>query len=303
MFNIIKRLSGVRRRPRGAGTGRRPEMPDFCHRWERLQIALWRVGAAALCFAMLAAPAQADPRSELAQARHDLAISEQVLARVSERADAARSDPATAPQERRRLDEYLARVRDLVELNRERVRSLEQAIEVLPAGLPAGGKGGRGAPAAATHAEEVAALDAKLSGSLAEFDQLLLEEARKARARAPTRASAGGYGAESNGGAAGTRARKSGSDESSTTGVSASHEGSADPRPSGKGPGSPGGRIEGTDPGAAGPTAARPPDVGDGSDDDIVARQIRRAAETEADPELREKLWDEYRKYKAGTKG
>jgi hypothetical protein len=276
---------------------------DFYHGWERLWVALTRVGAAALFLAILASTAQADPRSELAQARHDLAISEQVLARVSARAEAARSDPANSPEERRRLDQYLARVRDLVELNRERVRSLEQTVEVLPAGLPAGGTGGVGAPTAATHAEEVAALDTKLSGSLAEFDQLLLAEARKARARAPTRASAGGYGAGSNGGAAGTSAQKSGGDESSTNGATGSREGSADPRQSGKGPGSPGGRIEGTDPGAAGPTAAVPPDVGDGSDDDIVARQIRRAAEAETDPELRKKLWDEYRKYKEGTKG
>ena len=41
-----------------------------------------------------------------------------------------------------------------------------------------------------------------------------------------------------------------------------------------------------------------PPDVGDGSDDDIVARQLREAAEKETDPELREKLWEEYRRYK-----
>ena len=46
-----------------------------------------------------------------------------------------------------------------------------------------------------------------------------------------------------------------------------------------------------------------PPDVGDGSDDDIVARQLREAAEKEPDPELREKLWDEYRRYKYGTDG
>jgi len=30
--------------------------------------------------------------------------------------------------------------------------------------------------------------------------------------------------------------------------------------------------------------------VGDGNDDDIVARQIRKAAESETDPELRKKL-------------
>ena len=44
-----------------------------------------------------------------------------------------------------------------------------------------------------------------------------------------------------------------------------------------------------------------PPDVGDGRDDDIVARQIREAALKEEDPELREKLWDEYREYKRST--
>jgi len=43
-----------------------------------------------------------------------------------------------------------------------------------------------------------------------------------------------------------------------------------------------------------------PADVSNGSDDDIVARQIREAAMKEKDPELREKLWEEYRKYKRG---
>lgn len=45
---------------------------------------------------------------------------------------------------------------------------------------------------------------------------------------------------------------------------------------------------------------AIPKDIPDGSDDDIVARQIREAAMKEKDPKLREKLWDEYRKYKEG---
>ena len=44
-----------------------------------------------------------------------------------------------------------------------------------------------------------------------------------------------------------------------------------------------------------------PKDIPDGSDDDIVARQLREAAMKEQDPELREKLWDEYRKYKKGV--
>ena len=35
--------------------------------------------------------------------------------------------------------------------------------------------------------------------------------------------------------------------------------------------------------------------------DDIVARQLREAAEKENDPELKKKLWEEYRKYKKGS--
>lgn len=48
------------------------------------------------------------------------------------------------------------------------------------------------------------------------------------------------------------------------------------------------------------PGAPLPKNIPDGSDDDIVARQIREAATKEQNPELREKLWEEYRKYKQG---
>ena len=40
---------------------------------------------------------------------------------------------------------------------------------------------------------------------------------------------------------------------------------------------------------------------GSGEDDDIVARQLREAAEKETDPELKEKLWQEYEEYKRNT--
>ena len=36
--------------------------------------------------------------------------------------------------------------------------------------------------------------------------------------------------------------------------------------------------------------------------DDIVARQLREAAEKETDPELKKKLWEEYRKYQEGAR-
>ncbi|MDA1075869.1 MAG: hypothetical protein O3A63_14060 [Proteobacteria bacterium] len=41
-----------------------------------------------------------------------------------------------------------------------------------------------------------------------------------------------------------------------------------------------------------------PADLPDARDDDIIARQLREAAMQETDPELREKLWEEYRRYK-----
>jgi hypothetical protein len=46
--------------------------------------------------------------------------------------------------------------------------------------------------------------------------------------------------------------------------------------------------------------ASMPKDVADAHDDDVVARQLREAATEETDPVLKEKLWEEYRRYKAG---
>jgi hypothetical protein len=41
-----------------------------------------------------------------------------------------------------------------------------------------------------------------------------------------------------------------------------------------------------------------PEDIPSGESDDIIARQIREAAISEKNPKLKEKLWEEYRKYK-----
>jgi hypothetical protein len=267
--------------------------------WVRRAVRI--AAAVVLGLTFTAAPGYADPRSELAQARHDLAISEQVLARMTERVEVARLDPATGPDQRERLDEYVARVRELVASNRERVRSLTQLAAAVPDGGPASGPGSKAPPAAATPAEEVAALENKLGGSLAEFDELLLEEARRAQTRKTDGGSGsrGGYG----GGAAGAQVSKGSGSGSKSPGAAGADDGSPVPqRPAGTA-GSPGGPIDTKDPGTAGATAAVPPDVGDGNDDDVVARQIRKAAETEPDPELRKRLWDEYRKYKQGAKG
>jgi hypothetical protein len=52
-------------------------------------------------------------------------------------------------------------------------------------------------------------------------------------------------------------------------------------------------------PGPRPAAGALPDDIPTGAqDDDIIARQLREAAMQETDPELRDKLWDEYRRYK-----
>jgi len=45
---------------------------------------------------------------------------------------------------------------------------------------------------------------------------------------------------------------------------------------------------------------ATPDNLPDATDDDIIARQLREAAMQEEDPVLKDKLWEEYRKYKKG---
>ena len=50
--------------------------------------------------------------------------------------------------------------------------------------------------------------------------------------------------------------------------------------------------------GSSGASGALPEDIPDANNDDVVAAQIRLAAEIERDPVKKEKLWNEYRKYK-----
>ena len=55
--------------------------------------------------------------------------------------------------------------------------------------------------------------------------------------------------------------------------------------------------------GEKGGDTGAPPDfeLPDAQDDDVVARQLREAAMAETDPELRARLWEEYRNYKNAT--
>lgn len=161
-----------------------------------------------------------------------------------------------------------------------------------------------------TSEERKEGLDRKLDSSLSEFDGLILKEQEILEQRREASAAAGGGGGAGkaevgteSGGAEGDEEGAEGGDEAKESTEARSTGGSED---------DPAGEEVGREDGAPVDNGEEesgeisngrvPPDVGDGSDDDIVARQLREAAMKEEDPQLREKLWDEYRAYKFGEK-
>ncbi|GAB3095576.1 hypothetical protein GCM10027217_09800 [Pseudomaricurvus hydrocarbonicus] len=166
-----------------------------------------------------------------------------------------------------------------------------------------------------TTAERVAALEGQLDESMASYDGMILREREYVLSRSNQKGSedeleaadGGGLPYEEVGEGDGEGDGQGGMGEGAPPPPSGP-EGSASQMPGQSGSGNDstssgsGSRPEGNqtregDYQHAGGYAP-PADIPDGSDDDVVARQIREAAMKEADPALREKLWEEYRKYK-----
>ncbi|MBB6522380.1 hypothetical protein [Pseudoteredinibacter isoporae] len=156
---------------------------------------------------------------------------------------------------------------------------------------------GGGGTAGQSNAERQASLEAELEGSFGRYDGMILRERDKVLAEGASRGAedqleqeAPGFDGE--GGSEGGGGNPYGDPKTQAGGRQQGEEGDGQaPNESpeqGGAPGAPSGNNL--------PTV--PDDIPDGSDDDIVARQIREAAMAEKDPKLREKLWEEYRKYK-----
>lgn len=164
-------------------------------------------------------------------------------------------------------------------------------------GSAAGGSGsGDGIGEASTAEERRGTLDRRLDDSLGEFDKTLGEEQRRSAAERDARAAATA-GSRPSGDADGDGGRREG-DLRSERGGKGGAEGRGE-REGKKGGGDR--RDRGTVPG--GGSGAPDRGIPSGDDDDIVARRLRRAAEQETDPELKEKLWKEYIEYKKNSKG
>ena len=156
-----------------------------------------------------------------------------------------------------------------------------------------------------TREERIAAADAELRAAMGEFDEMLLREQERVKSAAPgSRESedeftGGGHGDGRQGERSdhartktpGETTESPPSDSAKTGGRNRGDSSGPPPSQGNGGRGEKGGGPKGT-------PGDRPDDVGDGSDDDIVAKQLREAAEKETDPELRKRLWKEYRQYK-----
>jgi len=285
-------------------------------------------GFAAICLlavGLLPAGVEAAAAAGLEAAREELRLSTETERRMREEFESLLATGSMSAAEVGDFEDYLLRLGTMVDAQRRRVAHLEGSDSGMVSGAgsdspqptPLSGDFKRGL----TDEEKIALLDAELGSSMSEFDEKLLREQRelaeKSRAVSTGEAvaggergsgssgeagegegqQAGGEGRQSGGAADGKSAnggtesgQQSGAEEQGEAG---GQEAEGDDRMASAGGASEGGRHTGH--------TSTPPDIPDGKDDDIVARQLREAAESEQDPELREKLWEEYRKYKKRT--
>jgi len=155
---------------------------------------------------------------------------------------------------------------------------------------PFGGMGGTGSGGGRG---QRSVLDGRLEASFEVFDGMIIG----ARERAQTEADAAGSSVMGTGGAGGGEGGE-GEGEFGEGGFGGIIVAAGPNNSSGGGMMPPGtASRQGEFDNRGQPAYPVPEDIPNGSDDDVVARQLREAAMSEPDPELREKLWDEYRNY------
>jgi len=160
-----------------------------------------------------------------------------------------------------------------------------------------------------TEQEKFESLENELRAVEIELDNLFLRKREELQSRSRPAAASGaitadpGSGAGARGSEAGARAaaadpRKQGTGAEAGLSGPPAAAASSGRKISERGAGTAGkDRVE-----SYGKLADSPSDIPTGDDDDVLARQLREAAEKESDPLLRKKLWDEYQKYKSAMK-
>ena len=173
---------------------------------------------------------------------------------------------------------------------------LDPQLLPCPAKSPAGSTAAAGGGAATAAARQsLERMEAELARELGSFDDMLLREQQTISERAPRAPSA----AANTGDARGQGGQRSAGGQRQETGGPFTAEAEA-VKPRQGSASSTASPAYGT-PGKGGNSHRPPPDIPRGSRDDVVARQLREAAERESDPELKRKLWAEYRRYTASS--
>jgi hypothetical protein len=279
--------------------------------------------------AVATATSEGEAGAKLEKAREDLRISRASEVKVAAELDRLRRSETVSAEIIKDYETYLSRVQAMVDEKRKVLQEMEEAyarhaVLDISTGNSSRAYGTDGTdPDLPDEAEidEVAALDREFHASLAAFDEMLLRELDEIRAKSDGRM----RDLAEEAAAAAQRLRERGLDvETSQSETEAGPEGASGKGQSGKqGMGTEEGReSEGavTEKGQGGSDAEATSrgdqkgslgEAGEGNrssrrmsnsyDDDIVARQLREAAEKETDPELKEKLWKEYEAYKRGT--
>ena len=253
-------------------------------------------------------------QSRLEKARTDLRISQNKEQQVSKELEKLKESGKATPETLKDYETYLDHVQSLVNENQKVVQEMEaaysrrresakthglsssvQSESVLDAELPE-----------EEELDEVTALDRRLNDSLSEFDEMLLKEMGEIRARSANRirelteeAAAAAKRLEDKGVDVSSSAEETSSDEQAKKASSEREreEGMSDEKVTASE--SRDDRSRSGEKTTYGKQAEPPRDS---DQDDIVARQLREAAEQETDPELKKKLWKEYEDYKKGRR-
>ena len=226
-------------------------------------------------------------QERLAQAEEDVALAMATEERIAERLAVLESDPESSEEIVAAMRVYLEEVGTMRSEIEATLRDLHDLVKDVPESSI--GEGMRafsevlGVMSDEDMSDELSRMIAEFDASLATFDGMVNEHLSSLRERMDRRLDAGSA-------AAGPRAR-------------AAAEAAELLRRLGVDPGMDSGSVDesGVKP-ALGEGAVGVParGAGAGRREDIVARQLREAAERETDPELREKLWAEYEAYLDG---
>jgi hypothetical protein len=269
--------------------------------------------------AFAAPPPSAAMPFELERARETLKISQTTRDRIAGELAALKASGKASPEVLAAYETYLARVQEMVDENQKALAQMEAAYNAHQARSQAAVAGAPAMPGATPSsagsgedpADRLKTLDRQFNESLAAFDEMLLKELRLIKAASAKRmqglaeaaAEAGRQAGEKEQGASSAEKGSTAATEGSGTEAGGSEKDAAgtEQAKTSEGRGKPGAAAgAGQAAGGWGPggTGAPPGSYTPDPDDDIVARQLREAAEKETDPELKAKLWKEYEAYK-----